>query len=521
MPEIRLQVNAKGFVYDPSGQIWLPPINAKQLEIFNDRHRFLLVHGPRKGGKTIGIEHKVLKHAFDVNEAMFAIVTKTIKNAKSAGVWVLLTRYLKVWEAGCPGFKVVEGPKTTGDSKMSFVRIRNRYGTVSEIQAHSLEHPNEVEAKFKGPAYSGFWLSEIDQYCDEHAFDIFCDALRGSQWNYDDFQIIADCNPPDTGTANWMHDKWFKFKDAPEKGDEAEEELRANLHRILVMIEDNPQLDIREKRDLEARYRKRRTLYNRFVLGKWEQDIVDGHFSDVWNEDVHVVGNADGAEAEWEVIVPTAGCRELICGWDIGEKKSHSFHILEKMLGEDPVTRRLVVAFNVLDELVVVRQLVSVEDFAIAALEKILHWEKWQQSKQGIQLAWRHWSDTSAFETRASSNTTDAAIVYMASRKKIGLMGAPKYRDSNKDKVNLLWQFLHARRLHISAQCVKTRQMFAMLRSDPGSATSKYVKRDDNKHPFDSLSYPIIAEAPTDMIKSADVDVAAKEASPRPVFARF
>lgn len=517
-----LQVDGKGFVFDPEKTIWLPPMNMKQLEIFNDRHRFLLVHGPRKGGKTFGIEHKVLRHAYDVSDAMFGIVTKTIKNAKSAGVWVLLSRFLKIWEK-CPGFKVVEGPKTTGDSKMSFVRIRNRHGTISEIQCHSLERPNEVEAKFKGPSYSGLWLSEFDQYCDADAFDIFADALRGDQWAYDDCQLICDCNPPDTGTNNWIHDKWFKHKDsepAPEET-QADAELRDNLHRILVMIDDNPQLDPRERRDLEARYRKRKALYNRFVLGKWEQDIIDGHFSDVWDEDVHVVGNADGPTEQWEVMVPSPECRELLCGWDMGEKKSHSFHILEKLTSEDPRTRRFIIAFRVLDEVVVVRKFVSIEDFVLQALEKINHWERWQKEKHNITIAWRHWSDTSAFEKRASANSSDAAIAYAASLGKIVLNGAPKYQGSNKDKVNLLWQFLHARRLHVSAPCFKTRAMFAMLRSDPGAANSKYVRSDDHKHPFDSLSYPILAEASIDMLQSAEVNLTAKEASPRPVFAGF
>ncbi len=522
-----IAVNDKGFVYDTEGKIWLPPLNPKQLEIFNDQHRYLLVHGPRKSGKTFGILHKVLRHSFDVKTGMAAIVCKTIKNAKAAGVWVLLTRMLRIWEANCPGFRVTEGPKTTGDSKMSFVRIRNRHGGISEIQCHSLEHSAEVEAKFKGPAYSCLWLSEFDQYCDEHAFDIFCDALR--MWpdvTYEDHQLIADCNPPDSGTNNFIHDKWWKFKDGDIGiGDEqqvaSETLLRDSLHRILVMIEDNPQLDPRERQDLEARYRKRKALYNRFILGKWEQDITDGHFSDVWNEDVHVVGNADGPQEQWEVMVPSAECKELICGWDMGEKKSHSFHVEEKLTSEDPRTRRLIISFRILDEVVVVRRFVSIEEFVLQCLEKINHWERWQKEKHNITLQWRHWSDTSAFEKRASANASDAAITYAASQGKIVLNGAPKYQGSNKDKVNLLWQFLHARRLHVSAHCFKTRAMFAMLRSDPGAASSAYVRRDDHKHPFDSVSYPILAEAPIDMLQHAEVNLTAKESSPRPIFAGF
>lgn len=517
-----IKVNDRGFIYATEGH-WYPPLNIKQFEIFVDTHRYLLVHGPRKSGKTFGILHKVLRHAFDTKGAMVAIVCKTIKNAKAAGVWVLLGRMIKIWEEALPGqFVTVEGPKTTGDSKMSYVRIRNRHGTISEIQCHSLEHSAEVEAKFKGPAYSMFWLSEFDQYCDEHAFDIFSDALRMWEIPYEQHQIVCDCNPPDTGTNNWIHDKWFKFKDeSPKDGEMAEEgALRDSLHRILVNLDDNPQLDIRERKDIEARYRRRKTLFNRFILGIWEMDVTDGHFSDVWNDDIHIVGNADGPKDEWEIMTPTAHCKELITGWDIGEAKNHSFHIMEKLVTEDPTNKRMQLSFHVLDELVVVRTFISVAQFVEEALRKMEFWEKYQFTTNKLPISWRHWSDTSAFDKRSAANASDAAIAFEASGHKIVLHGAPKYRDSNRDKVNLIWQLLYAKRLLVSAQLVRTRAMFAMLRADPKS-TSAYVKRDDHKHPFDSLSYPIIAEAPADMLRGADVEVARLEASPRPVFAGF
>lgn len=516
-----IMVNSKGFVYDSERKHWLPPLNLKQFEIFNCFARYVLIHGPRKSGKTFGILHKIIRHAFDVKGAMAAIVCKTIKNAKAAGVWVLLTRMLRIWEAQCPGFMILEGPKTTGDTKMSFVRIKNRHGSVSEIQCHSLENAHEVEAKFKGPAYSFFWLSEFDQYCDEHAFDIFCDALR--MWPdvaYEEHQIICDCNPPDTGTSNWIHDKWFKFKDAEPSEDEVEEDLRLreSLHRMLVMLDDNPQLDPRERADLEARYRKRKALYNRFVKGLWEMDVTDGHFSDVFDPEIHVLGKSDCAKENWEVIIPTAGCVDLLTGWDIGESKNHSFHILEKIMTEDATSKRVRVSFSILDEVVVVREKISVEEFVLACMEKIHYWNEWQKKRHNVVLRWRHWSDTSAFDFRANADTTDAAIVYEASRGEVALQGAPKYRNSNRDKVKLIWQLLYEERLHISAHLFTTLTMLRMLRKDPTSQ-AHYVKRDDHKHPFDSMTYPILAEAPMDMYKSADLETMKRNEVPRLVFA--
>jgi len=529
-----IKTNERGFVYDDAkAPMWLPPVNPSQFVVLNDFHRYLLVHGPRMSSKTYGIVHKVLRHAFDVDGGMFAIVCKTIKNAKASGVWSLLTNVMlpfwekgvpperweswmpEMWRHGCPGFKIVEGPKTTGDTKMSFVRIRNRHGSTSEIQCHSLEHSSEVEAKFKGPYYSGFWLSEFDQYCDRHAFDIFCDALRMPGVPYDHHQIICDCNPPESGPNNWMHDLWFKFLDSPAPEDEPESDkiFRQGLHKILVMIEDNPQLDPRQRDELYARYRKRVTLFNRFCLGIWEQDITDGFFSDVYDEGIHVLGKCDGPPEERSAIVPTPACRVLLSGWDAGLSKNHSFHIVEKITneiaGEDAKMRRLV-SFAALDEFVIIATYMSIKEFTWEALRKIKFWTDWQLKHHNVVIKWRHWSDTDAFEKRAAADRTTASIVYEASGGQIDLAGAPKYKNSQRERVQLAWQLLYERRMFISAQLTATRTMIANLREGTGS---DYIKKSIHKHPFDSLTYPIAAEAPADMVKSAELTTASKSTS--------
>jgi hypothetical protein len=530
-----IKTNERGFVYDDAKTpMWLPPINPKQFEIFQCFKRYPLVHGPRKSSKTWGIIHKVIRHAFDTDGAMFGIVCKTIKNAKASGVWTLLEKVMlpfwehgmprhrwepwmpAAWKDGCPGFRVVEGPKTTGDTKMSFVRIRNRHGSLSEIQCHSLEHDSEVEAKFKGPMYSGFWLSEFDQYLKSRdSFDIFCDALRMPNVPYDQHQIICDCNPPESGPNNWMHDLWFKFLDTKPESDETEEDkmMREQLHRILIMIEDNPQLDPKEKADLYSRYKKRITLFNRFCKGLWEQDITDGFFSDVYDEGIHVLGKSDGPPEERSAIVPTPACKVLLSGWDAGLSKNHSFHVVEKITnevkGEDEKMRRLV-SFAALDEFVIIATYMSIKEFTWECLRKIKFWTDWQLKHHNVVIKWRHWSDTDAFEKRAAADRTTASIVYEASSGQIDLAGAPKYKNSQRERVQLAWQLLYERRMFISAQLTATRTMIANLREGTGS---DYIKKSIHKHPFDSLTYPIAAEAPADMVKSAELTTANKSTS--------
>lgn len=515
---MNLKVNERGYVYDADpNPMWLPPINLKQLELFNCFGRYTLVDGPRKCSKTYGLIHRVLRHGFDVDNDMFAIVNKTLKNAKSSGVWTLLCNWMipfwehgagnkwepwmpEMWKHGCPGFKVLEGPKTTGDTKLSFVKIRNRHGGVSEIQAHSLEHAQEVEAKFKGPFYSGFWCSEGDQYMTRHALDILSDALRAPGVKYEDHQIFFDCNPPDTGKNNWMWKLWFDERLNPPINEEDFDPIfHEGLHRIGFNLSDNPQLDDKERRELIARYKKRKGLYDRFILGIWTEDVVDGFFSECWDEDQHVFGKAEGQKEDWEVIVPTPQCTTLVTGWDIGDR-SHAFRIMEKITTEAPDRKSLIVSFNVIDELDVFRSKVSTTKFCLSCLERMDYWQKYQKETNKIDLSWRHWSDTSAWNFKASAGSYDAAIVYEATAGRIALRPAPKYRDSNEDKVALLREFLHLKRIAVSAQLFGTRAMFANLRT---GGKGEYVREDDFKHGFDALSYPLLAEAPIDMIKSS------------------
>lgn len=164
-----------------------------------------------------------------------------------------------------------------------------------------------------------------------------------------------------------------------------------------------------------------------------------------------------------------------------------------------------IVSFSVLDELVVVRTYISIREFVEAALEKMKQWEKYHFATRNIALNWRHWSDTSAFQKRSAAESSDSAIAFEASGGRIQLMGAPKYKNSRRDRVKLVWQFLYEKRLHISAQLAVTRKMFVNLRQ---GGETEYIKEDDHKHPFDSMSYPMIAEAPVDMFKSAELSVA-------------
>ena len=103
---------------------------------------------------------------------------------------------------------------------------------------------------------------------------------------------------------------------------------------------------------------------------------------------------------------------------------------------------------------------------------------------------------------RATAKTYDHRVVAAASGGRINLIGAPKFAGSVRQRVKLLKDLLMQNRLHISANCFRTVEMFRYLRK--GRSVGQYVINDRNKHSFDSLSYALIGEMSADLEISSD-----------------
>lgn len=474
------------------GGIWIPSLAPKQMEVFNCFKRFLLVDGPRRAAKTWGIMHKILRHAFDLNGARVAMVAKTNKNAKSGGVWVNLTqRTIPEWESANIGFRVTEGPKVTGDTRMSYVKILNRYGTESEIQLHSVDYCPEVEEKFKGTEFSMFYFAELSNFEDRVVFDTTVQSLRmNPQIPYECHQWIGDTNPPESGPYNWMYELWFKEL---ARENHEDPDFQKGLHRIGFTLDDNPFLDPRDRKDLEGTFRRRKNLWNRYVLGLWEEDLHDAFFKDTFVEDLHVMGNVNmPSRADWDIIKPTPNCIELITGFDIGET-NHSAHILEKIKvsNSDYI-------YAVLDEIVSIGRAVSVREFTLEVVKRMAYWEKYCVENHKRTIRWRHWSDSSAMRWRSAAEATDALIVRNVSNGKIMLSAAPKFNHSVMARVDTLQRLLHENRIYISAACPATISMVKALKR--GTTKSEPISRTGNHiHVFDSLTYILFSEDPMDL----------------------
>lgn len=490
-----IKVNPKTHcIYDTNGS-WYPPISIKQLEIFDDYHRYLLVQGPKFASKTRGVLHKICRHAFDF-PARIGIITKTTKVGKVAGVWQELTAsILPIWEKANTGFRLTMPPKVTGDTRQNMFKVLNRFGAESEVYLHSLEYAPEVEEKLKGTEYTMLWFSEIDQIAPEPEHRIVLamasDTLRGRDIPFEAYQIIMDCNPPDSGPHHWLHDIFFKEKERPDHPDPWYQQL---IHRIDFQISDNPFLDARQIADLKARYSYRQSLYNRFILGKWEEDLMGGHFTEMFREETHLRGEIHVPVGERTGLVPGPTTRFLISGFDPGDK-NNAFVILSKRESDDKKERP---EFDVIDELVTIDKSIPLRDFVDAMVEMILKWEKFCMDNYKRKIQWRHYSDTSAWRFKSAAEAHEALLVYNFSGGKIQLVGAPKYKGSLRDRVRLVQELLYEKRILISAQLKHTITMLKVLRK--GESAAEYVTPKEHTHIFSALTYALQSEVPLDEI---------------------
>jgi PBSX family phage terminase large subunit len=469
---------------------WIPDLSPKGYEVFNDYHRFLLLHGSRKSSKSISAENKLCRHAFENQGAIVAVIAKTIKNAKSSGVWQDLIRFVVPhWINANIGFKYIVPPRSEPDTKMAWFSIRNIYGGESIFQLHSLEHAAEAEAKFKGTRFSMVYLSECDQFEDRLVFDILSDQLRVIGIPYEQHQLIADTNPPEEGEDHWLHSVWWKQL----QGDNVSEGFRALFREMNFCLNDNPFLDPREKAELEEKYRYDENKYARFVLGKWVRDDSGGIFEKFFIPNIHVRGTCEGpSEDDWEVIVPPKNCIELYTGWDMGDVNHAAVICTKRDVGEHS-------AFDVIDELVVLDRQISVPDFAEAFLEKMDYWERFMRDNYGTErVLWRHWSDASALRYRSAADSSDELIVRQVSKNRIILNCVAKPKGSVKQRVSLLKKLLFEKRLFVSAQCRAIREMLLYIK--PGKTKAEPVQLESQfKHAFDALTYLLSSESPMDV----------------------
>lgn len=496
---------------------WAPRLSPKQREAYESTLRFILATGPRACGKTWGFEHRVMRHLWR-NQARFGLISKTTRSG-TLGIWSELTGIIfNEWkEAGvCTedcSFGWVKEPTVDPTTKINRALIRNRFGGASELILFPIERAADAMDKLFSTQFSGLWISEGHLYDSRKLYDVAKGQLRLAGVPFSETGLIVDCNPPDEAEDSWLYDVFVREPNLPEaefnpdwnpKTRAAFKEMQRQTGVFRFTLDDNIYLDPGLADQIRSTYASDPIAYRRFVLGEWvKTSTILSLFAASFKKQIHVVGTVEGPEDRWEVMVPSdamnvdriGGQPVLTGGWDLGTA-NHAWVAVQKYYRDDGRP-----AFYVLDELIYVHSKVTIERFT----EEVLERRKVLAADLPNGCRWVDYSDDSAMRFRATirrdesgigtaeEDHVDAGIVEDTSDGEITLIGATavKRRGWQRRRCDMVEQLLREGRLLVSAHCTKVIDMFEKLRGT-GNEKSDWIAPDqEQKHPFDALSYAI------------------------------
>lgn len=475
------------------------------------RIKFMLASGPRYSTKTVGCLHCVADHAWRTDRGNIAMVSVSQSAGLDSGVWEdLVTVILPQWIKSGMGMKWVKEPFIANVTKKPTCWVSNMHGTHTKIQLDSLKYEHEVEARFKNKRYSMMYVTELSNFTHRKTYDIWGECLRMLHLKEEDHLFLADTNPADEGEESWIYFVWYvmlkmeyaEYVESCRKYDmpilaERAFEVRKKSHALLeFFIEDNIFATQQRIDELIARYSHDKDLYDRYILGLWRKSSADALYSNVFRPHFHVIGEIETpGNPEPVILLPEDSTFELITAWDPGAGVNSAMVIIEKVmriLKREGRPDLLQSVFKALDELVIIEEDHSLEEFTEDVLAKMREWEE----RMGRQFQWRHWSDRSVFDMKEPrANRYFYQIIHAASNGEITLMAADRGPGSVRQRVQLSRKLLFENRVFISNdKCPKLIEMFKSIRKGP-TENQAVAKGSKHRHVHDAWGYGVGSEA--------------------------
>ena len=468
---------------------WQPDLSPTGADVMNDKHRFLLLHGPRKTAKTCTLSLKLAKHLYEVPNARVAVVVHRNQTGKN-GTWDDITSFALGMNFQQKGgvLPYMRAPAFTSDTKTSSFVVRNAYGNPASCTMYGLYNQKDAERIFKTTRFSFVYITEADLFLDGGIFRVISDQLRAIGVPYEKHQLVLDCNPPVMGSDHWLYSLFFdhSLKDPV---------YAAQFREIGMTFDDNPFLPPQEKAELVAAYVNDPKKYNRLVLGKWSRSAVGTLYEGVFDFNRHVIGLPEPGQSPEEVpvLVPSEESTELISGWDLGHGVNHAWVLMSRR-SVGPGRN----AYDVLDEVVSIGVECSLDELVDRIMRRIKFWEALMKRRGAAVVEHRCWSDSSSFVYSSGVNGTEARLVQSISGGMIHLRPAPKGPNSVADRVMMVRRMLKDGNLVISSRCKRLIDSLSTMRVKTFGQTKDEVLRatDPRKHVFDAMSYAISAENP-------------------------
>lgn len=501
---------------------WNPDLNPTQRLIFDDPTDYIFGDGERGSGKSMGFLFKLVRHCYEVPNALAYIIV-TNYNVGDFGAWHQLEHMvLPAWKEGNRhgewiiddkgqhqpnplynqlkdhGIGLEYTPtKLDAKTKASKIFIGNRHGGWSLVVLLSIPHGAFMEARMKGPAPSFIYIEELTN-CDSRHYFAYPTMQLGRRVGLQSTpqQYCASMNP--AGPSHWAYKLIFEecvaAQDKP--GREWPDGIRRkpqfaryhvpfheNRHRLppgyIERIEDacynNPVL--------AARYRD--GLWVDMPSG---QALFAGHFV----PNVHVRGDIRKNLG----IIPLKGF-SIIMGYDPGPV-NFSVSFLQMI----PTKEKIV--WTIFDEINLVGKYVPYWRVVAIIMRRMLHWN----TTLSASFHFVHISDEAAFNQLRGDGTYDNLAIQKLSQewcqqhaeaglKPIVLKPCPKGEDSVPSRYRLMCELFGQEQLLVSAMCIGHLAMFNNVEREDvkeGKYDAMAAFRPKNsmyRHPADSCSYPI------------------------------
>lgn len=474
---------------------WRPALNPTQQKIFDDPAENILGHGEKGTGKTVGFGHKIVRHAYENDNALVIIITRSLRTGND-GIWYDLDSFiLPAWRDGNrdkDGTLLDEGigleytvSKLDPLTKDRHRWVKNMHGGWSKLLLMSIQHSQQVQDRIKGPAPSMIYVDELTN-CDGREYYTYTSAQLGRRRGITGpQQFTASCNPD--GPSHWVYKTFWEECIDPETG---KRDKSFSVYHV-PMKENVKWLPKGYVERLEKNLKFDPIEYRRLILGEWiDRPTGDGLFRIYYKESIHVKG--DEAKKEW--LMPVPGF-PIVVGYDLGQVYS-SVTFLQLVPTKEKTIWLVIDEVDHLDERILYKTL------AWEVIEKMRFWRGVPLAGNGgkpYPFEFMHITDESAVNQwrpggEGSYDAWDFEREFNKVQMELGgremrMLGCPKGPGSVGARVRLISSKLYLDELFISAKCANARQTLLKLEADKDNPGNP--KRSHYIHKFDSMSYPM------------------------------
>ena len=469
--------------------VWEPDHNPTQKKIFNSTALYNLAHSEKGSGKTIGCLDALIRHCYEEDDAL-ALVMSPQKRTGTIGVFNDLKWCLDRWANGNWADREMTKRKDRGiglnyseekldpNTKDVSIYIENQHGTVSRIILVSIPYAEVVQKRMRGLSPSFVYVDEVTMMDSPDFFTYVILQLGRRRKIIGPQQYYASCNPE--GPSHWVHKVFITGPRDPKTG-----KWNDNFAVFHVPIKENV-------KNLPDGYFERVVEgcvdpidLRRLAYGEWvERTPGEAIFKNFFIRSVHIKGSPQDG-----YLTPHPGF-PIILGWDPGP--ANFCVTFEQMLPAKDKT-----IWTVFDELNWVGQYMPDFQAVKRVLDRMDYWNKTMKK----DFKYIHIADEAAFTQVRPDGTYDATRMRDLSKRRINFWPCPKGKDSIVARVDMTISLLLNDSLFVSAMCPKTLEMFRVIASEKvkeGERHRKYdpdqsrrPKRNEQIHPFDSLTYPM------------------------------